>query len=92
MSSDDYLESDIQAPERMLEFIRSIQKQERELVLTSGDEVVGAILTAEQYEWFLDQLDAAQDTSFVAQRLRDLEGTQSLDDFKKELRGNDEQS
>jgi hypothetical protein len=41
-------------------------------------------LTSEQYDWFLDQLDAQQDTSFVREREKDLEGSQNLEDFKKE--------
>ncbi len=37
------------------------------------------------YEWFLDQLDAQQDTQFIDERLGDLSGSQNLVDLKKEL-------
>ncbi|WP_049546271.1 hypothetical protein [Vibrio nigripulchritudo] len=65
--------------------VQTIRQQSREILLKDGEEVVGAILTKEQYSWFLDQLDEAQDTSFIEDRADDLEGSISLDDFKKEL-------
>ena len=85
MSIDDHKEADISQSELINGFVRSIKTQERELVLNSGNEVVGAILTAEQYEWFLDQLDSHQDFSFIDERYDDKDGSQSLDDFKKDL-------
>lgn len=85
MSIDDHKEADISQFELINGFVRSIKGQDRELVLNSGDEVVGAILTAEQYEWFLDQLDSHQDVSFIDERYDDKDGSQSLDDFKKDL-------
>lgn len=85
MSIDDHKEADISQSELINGFVRSIKTQERELVLNSGNEVVGAILTAEQYEWFLDQLDSHQDVSFIDERYDDKDGSQSLDDFKKDL-------
>jgi len=85
VSIDDHKEADISQSELINGFVRSIKGQDRELVLNSGDEVVGAILTAEQYEWFLDQLDSHQDVSFIDERYDDKDGSQSLDDFKKDL-------
>jgi len=66
-------------------FATSIGTQERELILSSKGNVVGVILTAEQYEWFLEQLDNNQDLNFISERANDRDGAQSLDDFKKEL-------
>lgn len=85
MSIDDYDEKDVTDMDSIKAFIESIKSQQRELILTSSGETVGAIITAEQYEWFLDQLDAQQDIGFVDERAKDLEGSQSLDEFKKEL-------
>ena len=85
MSIVDHNEADISEFESINNFARSIKSQERELVLTSDGEVVGAILTEEQYNWFLDQLDSCQDVSFIGERYDDKNGSQSLDDFKKEL-------
>lgn len=85
MSIDDYIEKDITDMESIKVYIESIASQKKELVITSSGEIAGAILTAEQYEWFLDQLDAQQDTSFVEDRAKDLDGSQALDEFKKEL-------
>lgn len=85
MGIDDHNEADVSQSESINGFVRSIKDQERELVLTSEQTIVGAILTAEQYEWFLDQLDACQDVSFINDRYDDKDGSQSLDDFKKDL-------
>lgn len=85
MSIDDYNEKDVEDIESIKEFIDSIQSRQREMILTSAGKTVGAILTSEQYKWFLDQLDAQQDLKFVDDRVDDLEGAQSLENFKKEL-------
>ena len=85
MSINDYNEEEITQIESIKVFIDSIESQQRELILTSSGQTVGAVLTAEQYEWFLDQLDAQQDTGFVKERVKDLDGSQSLDKLKKEL-------
>lgn len=85
MSIDEYNEKDVTDMKSIKTFIESITSQKRELILTLSGKAVGAILTAEQYEWFLDQLDAHQDTSFIDERVKDLEGSQSLDEFKKEI-------
>lgn len=81
----DYNEKDVSDSESILEFVASIGTQETELVLSSSNNTVGAILTAKQYEWFLDQLDAQQDIDSISKRSSDLDGSQSLDDFKKDL-------
>jgi len=47
--------------------------------------MVGAILTEEQYNWFLDKLDEAQEVKPISDRASDLDGAQGLDEFKKEL-------
>lgn len=88
MAIDDYNEKEIDDLVSIQEFVRTIATQKKEMVLTSKGKTVGAILTAEQYDWFLDQIDAQQDLSFVAERLSDTSGSQSLADFKREL--NDE--
>lgn len=85
MSIDKYDQINVDDDERVLDFVRSIEKQEREAVLMSGDSEVGAIITAEQYKWFLDQLDAHIDVENIVKRGNDREGAQSLDEFKKEL-------
>lgn len=85
MSIDEYKENEINDLEAINAFIASIGSQERELILTENGKTVGAILTAAQYNWFLDQLDAHQDASFIAERENDKDGAQSLDDFKKEM-------
>lgn len=85
MTMDDYNEKEIDDMESIEEFVRTIATQKKEMVLTSKSKTVGAILTAEQYDWFLDQIDAQQDLSFVSERLADTSGSQSLDDFKREL-------
>ncbi len=85
MDIDEYNERDIKDFDSIKSFIESIQSKEREMILLSKGETVGAILTSEQYHWFLDQLDAQQDMSFIDERSNNMEGSQSLDEFKKEL-------
>lgn len=85
MSINEYNAKDIKDTESIKDFIESIQSQEREMILTSEGNNVGAILTSTQYEWFLDQLDMQQATQFVDERSKDLSGSQTLDDLKKEL-------
>ena len=85
MSISDYNEKDVVDMDSIKAFIESIRSQQRELILTSSGETVGAILTAEQYEWFLDQLDVKQDIGFIDERVKDLEDSQSLDECKQEL-------
>ncbi|HED34011.1 MAG TPA: hypothetical protein ENJ08_07335 [Gammaproteobacteria bacterium] len=85
MSIDDYKEIDIGDASAIDKFVASLENQERELVLSSKGNVVGAILTAEQYEWFLEQLDNNQDLEFISKRIDDRDGAQSLDDLKKEI-------
>ena len=85
MSDDEYNEKDVGDTSYIQDYIAAIDDQERELILTSKGEMVGAILTAEQYNWFLDKLDETQDLGFISSRVEDLEGAQSLDDCKKEL-------
>lgn len=81
----DYDEKDVTDTDSIKAFIESIASQKRELILTASGEIIGAILTAEQYAWFLDQLDAHQDVSFIDERIEDLEGSQSLEELKKEI-------
>lgn len=85
MDRDDYQECDVSDTESIKQYVGAIQNQDKELVLSANGKTAGAILTAEQYEWFLDQLDAQQDLSFVEERSKDREGSQGLDDFKKEM-------
>lgn len=85
MNDSEFNEKDIEDSGQIQKFVKAIESQEREMILISKGKTVGAILTAEQYNWFLDQLDANQDTSFVTERQNDRKGSQSLDDFKKEL-------
>ena len=85
MSIDKHDQIDINDDDSAIAFIHSIKTQERELVLTSGSSVVGAILTEDQYKWFLDQLDSHIDVNSIVERENDLGGSQSLDDFKKEM-------
>ncbi len=85
MSVNEYNEKDVSDTESILEFLRSIGTQKAELVLSSNGKNVGAILTAEQYNWFLDQLDAQQDIEEINNRANDMDGAQSLNDFKKEM-------
>lgn len=85
MDIDEYIEKDVTDTESILNFVDSIETSKSELVLSTKGKVVGAILTAEQYEWFLDQIDAQQDIEEINSRSKDRQGSQSLDDFKKEL-------
>ena len=85
MSDPEFNESDIEDSDEIQKFVKTIESQARELVLTSKGKTVGAILTAEQYDWFLDQMDAHQDSRFVDERQNDRRASQDLDDFKKEL-------
>ncbi len=84
MSIDNYNKKDVSDLESIRAYMETIGSQQRELILTSSGKTVGAILTAEQYDWFLDQLDNQQDTSFVDERTKDLDGSQSLDEFKQD--------
>lgn len=85
MENSDYCEVEISDVSSIREFIDAIKCKQKEMVLLSDGEVVGAVLTAEQYAWFLDQIDAQADLSFVSERATDLKGAQSLNDLKKEL-------
>jgi hypothetical protein len=85
MSAGDCNEKDINDIKSIQDFMRTIATQSKELVLTSESKTVGAILTAEQYDWFLDQIDGQQDLSFLPAKLVDRSGSQTLADFKKEL-------
>jgi len=85
MSIDEYNKKDIKDFEDIKIFIESIESQNREMVLSSKDKTVGAVLTAEQYEWFLNQLDDHQNIDAIANRVKDMEGSKNLDEFKKEL-------
>ncbi len=85
MSGDEYNEKDVSDTESILEFVKSLKQQKTELVLSSKGKQVGAMLTSEQYDWFLDQLDAQQDIEAINTRTSDMDGAQNLSDFKKEL-------
>ena len=85
MNIDEYNEVELEDIDRIRDFLRNIASKDSEMILVSQGKMVGAILTAEQYTWFLDQLDAAQDTSFIDERISDRDGSQNLEDFKKEL-------
>ena len=81
----EYKEIEISDSKSILDFVESLESQKRESVLSLNGKSVGAILTAEQYEWFLDQLDAQQDIGDISDRVSDLNGSQSLADLKKEF-------
>jgi len=85
MSNDDYIESEVKNVELIKRYLDSIDKSSSEMVLKDDGKTVGAILTAQQYEWFLDQLDSHQDLESIAERANDKAGSQDLDSFKKEL-------
>lgn len=85
MDKDDYQECDVSDIESIKQYVGAIQNQNKELVLSANGKTAGAVVTAEQYEWFLDQLDAHQDLSFVDERSRDRKGSLDLDVLKKEL-------
>lgn len=85
MSNDDYIESEVTDTGLIRQYLEGIDKNTSEMVLKNHGEIVGAILTAQQYEWFLDQLDSHQDLKSIAERANDKVGSQDLDSFKKEL-------
>ena len=85
MSADEYNEKDVSDTESILQFVKTLKQQKMELILSSNGKQVGAILTSEQYDWFLDQVDAQQDIEAISDRSSDMEGAQNLGDFKKEL-------
>lgn len=87
MDNNEYKESDIRNATSIQGYLDSIENQNNELVLTSGGKMIGVILTAEQYDWFLDKIDEYQDLSEISKRTKDQNGTQSLDNFKKEIGG-----
>ncbi len=78
-------EIEISDSKSILDFVKTIESQERESVLSSNRKNVGAILTAEQYEWFLEQLDAQQNINEISERACDLDSFQSFADLKKEF-------
>jgi hypothetical protein len=86
MNTDNYNQQEVSNTAVITQFITSLPSKDKEMILTADGRVVGAVLTAEQYEWFLDQLDARQDTSFIGQRINDTQEAQSLDDYKKEMK------
>ena len=85
MSADEYNEKDVSDTESILQFVKTLKQQKMELILSSNGKQVGAILTSEQYDWFLDQVDAQQDIEAISDRSSDMEGAQNLGDFKKGL-------
>jgi len=85
MRNIEHKESDINNTPPIQEYLGAIETQENELVLTSKGNIVGAILTAEQYNWFLDKIDECQNISEISKRVNDRDGEQSLDNLKKEL-------
>jgi len=85
MSADEHNEKDVSDTESILKFIKSLKQQEMELILSSDGQQVGAILTSEQYDWFLDQLDTQQDIESISARSSDSDDAQDLSDFKKEF-------
>jgi len=86
MNVDGYIENDINDTKPVIKFIENIKNQSREMVLTSDGDIVGAVITREQYSWFLDQLDSCQDINFIEERVKDREGSQSLENFKREIK------
>ncbi len=85
MDNDEYKESDIRDTTSIQGYLDSIENQKNKIILTSGEEMIGAILTAEQYDWFLEKIDEYLDLSEISKKTKDQDGTQSLDDFKKEI-------
>jgi len=85
MIEDEYNEKDISDTESILEYVKTLAQQKTELILSSSGKQVGAILTSEQYDWFLDQLDAQQDIDAISDREKDMDGAQNLSDFKKDI-------
>ena len=82
---EDYNEAEVADTKAIETFVNTLGSQKTELVLTKKGKTVGAILTAEQYEWFLDQLDNSAGARLVDERSKDLSGSQGLNDFKKDL-------
>ncbi len=82
---DDYQERDITDTDAILTFIETLTNQNKELVLSSDGKNIGAILTAEQYAWFLDQIDAQQNITLIGAKAEDRQGSQSLEEFKRTL-------
>ncbi len=66
-------------------YLSAFDSKLKELVLIRQGEVIGAILTKEQYNWFLNQIDSQQDLRFIEERKNDFEGAESLEMIKKEL-------
>ncbi|MGH1471201.1 MAG: hypothetical protein ACRBCS_08400 [Cellvibrionaceae bacterium] len=85
MSDEEYIESEITDFDSIKQYIDTIDRRGSEMVLKDHGKTVGAILTAEQYEWFLDQLDSHQDLDSIVKRANDKAGSQDLESFKKEL-------
>jgi hypothetical protein len=85
MNSDEYNEKDVSDTESILEFVKTLNQEKTELILSSNGKQVGAILTSEQYDWFLDQLDAQQNIEAINDRASDMDGAQNLSEFKKEF-------
>ena len=85
MTADDSNKKEVDDVQSIQDFISTVATQQKELALTKKSKTAGAVLTAEQYGWFLDQIDAQQDLSFVQERLTDRTGSQTLADFKKKL-------
>ncbi|WDE04196.1 hypothetical protein SG34_023070 [Thalassomonas viridans] len=65
--------------------ISQLTSKNRETLLLDKGRVIGAVLTKEQYDWFLDKLDESSDISEICERASDLDGSISLDELKKEL-------
>ncbi|TCI01321.1 hypothetical protein EZV61_18185 [Corallincola luteus] len=85
MDDIDLKEIDINNTAQTLTAIAEIQSCQREVLLTENGEVVGAILTKDQYNWFLDQLDESEEVSVIADRANDADDAISLEEFKKQL-------
>jgi hypothetical protein len=85
MNSDEYNEKDVSDTESILEFVKTLNQEKTELILSSNGKQVGAILTSEQYDWFLDQLDAQQNIEAINDRASDMDGAQNLSEFKKKF-------
>lgn len=85
MVEDEYNEKDISDTESILDFVKTLAQQKTELILSSNGKQIGAILTSEQYDFFLDQLDAQQDIDSINKIKSDMNGTQNSSDLKKDL-------
>jgi hypothetical protein len=75
MNIDNYKVKEVTDFEGVEKYLGSIETEKAELILTSSGKTVGAILTSQQYDWFLDQLDAQQDTNSISERVGDREGS-----------------